>query len=115
MKDALGSVQSLLVLGGGSDIGLATAHALVAGRTRTVILAARRPGELAAAAAKLERAGASAVERIEFHAGDFQGHEQLVERVFDRDQDIDAVLLAFGVLDAYLSWNSVARDWLAVL
>jgi hypothetical protein len=24
-------------------------------------------------------------------------------------------LLAFGVLDAYLSWSSLARDWLAVV
>jgi len=24
-------------------------------------------------------------------------------------------LFAFGVLDAYLSWNSLARDWLAVV
>ncbi len=24
-------------------------------------------------------------------------------------------LFAFGMLDAYLSWNSLARDWLAVV
>ena len=24
-------------------------------------------------------------------------------------------LLAFGILDAYLSWNSLTRDWLAVV
>jgi decaprenylphospho-beta-D-erythro-pentofuranosid-2-ulose 2-reductase len=109
VKDALGSVQSLLVLGGGSEIGLATARALVAGRTRTVILAARRPDELVAAAEGLERAGARAVERVEFHAGDHQGHEQFVGRVFDRDEDIDAVLVAFGVLGDQRSMESDAR------
>ena len=42
MKDSLGSAQSLLVLGGTSDIAMATARKLVAGRTRTVHLAGRR-------------------------------------------------------------------------
>ena len=36
MKDALGEVQSVLVLGGTSDIGVATARALVERRARTV-------------------------------------------------------------------------------
>jgi decaprenylphospho-beta-D-erythro-pentofuranosid-2-ulose 2-reductase len=49
MKDALGSVQSVLVLGGGSDIALATVRALVAGRARRMVLAARRPDQLGAA------------------------------------------------------------------
>jgi decaprenylphospho-beta-D-erythro-pentofuranosid-2-ulose 2-reductase len=98
VKDALGSVQSLLVLGGGSEIGLATARSLVRGRTRTVILAARRPAELSQAAAALLEAGARSVERVEFHATDLQGHEALVNGIFDRDEDIDVVLVAFGVL-----------------
>ncbi|MDQ3931396.1 MAG: decaprenylphospho-beta-D-erythro-pentofuranosid-2-ulose 2-reductase, partial [Actinomycetota bacterium] len=38
MQDALGAVQSILVLGGGSDIGRATAQALVARRARRVVL-----------------------------------------------------------------------------
>ncbi|NBE53606.1 decaprenylphospho-beta-D-erythro-pentofuranosid-2-ulose 2-reductase, partial [Streptomyces sp. YC537] len=36
MKDAFGTPQSLLVLGGSSEIALATARRLVARRTRTV-------------------------------------------------------------------------------
>ncbi len=50
MKDALGSVNSVLVLGGGSEIALATMRALVARRARTVVLAARHPEELEPAA-----------------------------------------------------------------
>src|SRR5439155_25234386 len=46
MRDALGSVQSVLVLGGASDIALATVRELVADRTRTVVLAARDPDGL---------------------------------------------------------------------
>ena len=38
MRDALGGVQSVLVLGGGSEIALATVDRLVAGGCRTVVL-----------------------------------------------------------------------------
>ncbi|MDQ1386123.1 MAG: hypothetical protein QOG65_3502, partial [Actinomycetota bacterium] len=40
MKDALGEVQSVLVLGGTSDIALATARKVVARRAARVVLAA---------------------------------------------------------------------------
>ena len=53
MKDALGSVQSVLVLGGGSDIARATLRELVQRRTRTIVLAARDPGALEPVAAEL--------------------------------------------------------------
>lgn len=99
MKDALGSVGSVLVLGGGSEIAVATVRALVAGRTRTVILAARRPEELEATAGELRSAGASTVETVRFDAGDdAEAHAQLVGDVFDRLGDIDLVLVAAGVL-----------------
>ena len=51
MKDGLGRVDSVLVLGGTSEIGLATARALVAGGTRRVILAGRNSRSLEEAAA----------------------------------------------------------------
>jgi decaprenylphospho-beta-D-erythro-pentofuranosid-2-ulose 2-reductase len=98
VRDALGSVQTLLVLGGGSEIGLATARSLASERTRSVILAARDPDRLEAAAGELRAAGASDVELVAFDATDYASHEAFVERVFDRDGDIDAVVLAFGVL-----------------
>ena len=50
MRDALGGVQSVLVLGGGSDIALATVRKLVADRCRTVVLAGRDPRPLESAA-----------------------------------------------------------------
>ena len=56
MMDAVGTPQSVLLLGGTSDIGLATVRALVARRPARVVLAARPSprrdeavGELAAA------------------------------------------------------------------
>jgi decaprenylphospho-beta-D-erythro-pentofuranosid-2-ulose 2-reductase len=98
MKDALGSVQSVLVLGGGSDIALATVRALVAGRARRVVLAARRPDELGAAVEELRGAGAEHVDTIAFDADDVDSHERVVAEVFDRLGDVDVVLVAFGVL-----------------
>ena len=41
MRDALGAVQSVLVLGGNSEIAVATVRALIAGRCRTVVLGVR--------------------------------------------------------------------------
>ncbi|MFI6688221.1 decaprenylphospho-beta-D-erythro-pentofuranosid-2-ulose 2-reductase [Streptomyces sp. NPDC050485] len=96
MKDAFGSPQSLLVLGGTSEIGLATARRLVARRTRTVWLAGRPSPALDAAAAGLRELGAD-VHTLGFDALDSASHEGALGRVFAQG-DIDMVLLAFGVL-----------------
>jgi decaprenylphospho-beta-D-erythro-pentofuranosid-2-ulose 2-reductase len=98
VKDALGHPQSLLLLGGTSEIGLATARALVARRTRTVVLAGRRPSALEAAAADLREAGAGRVEVVDFDADDTASHAAFADHAFSSYGDIDVVLLAFGVL-----------------
>ena len=97
MKDALGSVQSALVLGGSSDIGRAIVRALVADRTRKVILAARDPDALGAASDELRAAGAQ-VEAVAFDAAETAAHPALIDSVFDEHGDIDLVLVTFGVL-----------------
>ena len=98
MQDALGNPQSALVLGGSSDIALATVRALVARRLRTVVLAGRDVGALERSAAELRDLGATTVEVEQFDALDVDGHEAFVDRVFDRHPHLDLVLLAFGVL-----------------
>ncbi len=98
MIDALGSPQSVLVLGGGSDIGLATAHAFVARRARTVVLAGRHPDDLGPALSALRDAGADRAEAVLFDADDTSSHEAFISDVFSRFGDIDLVLVAFGVL-----------------
>jgi decaprenylphospho-beta-D-erythro-pentofuranosid-2-ulose 2-reductase len=98
MRDALGSLQSVLVLGGGSDIALATVRELVADRTRTVVLAARDPDALAGAIEELRAAGAESVEAVRFDADDLDSHDAAIGGVFERHEDIDLVLVAFGVL-----------------
>lgn len=98
MQDALGNPQSALVLGGGSEIALATVRALVARRLRTVVLAGRDTAPLEAQADELRRLGAATVEVERFDALAVDTHEALVDRVFDRHPHLDLVLLAFGVL-----------------
>ena len=98
MKDALGSPQSLLLLGGTSEIGLATARALVSRGTRTVLLAGRRLDALENAAGELRAAGAERVEVLAFEADDTASHAAFADDAFSHYGDIDIVLLAFGVL-----------------
>lgn len=98
MRDAFGSVQSVLVLGGGSEIALATVKRLVADRTKTVILAARDPASLDPTRAELRGLGADSVETVRFDARETRTHPEVIDQVFDRPDDIDLVLVAFGVL-----------------
>ncbi|MCX4864993.1 MULTISPECIES: SDR family NAD(P)-dependent oxidoreductase [unclassified Streptomyces] len=95
MKDAFGAPQSLLVLGGTSEIALATARRLIALRTRTVRLAGRPGPALDAAAAELRARGAE-VRTVGFDALDAESHESTLGEIF-AEGDIDMVLLAFGI------------------
>lgn len=97
MRDGLGSVQSVLVLGGTSEIGLAMARALVADRARRVILAGRDPARLEEAGAELRTAGAE-VEVLPFDADRPEEHSETVSAAFRGEEDVDLVVVAFGVL-----------------
>lgn len=96
MKDAFGIPQSLLILGGTSEIALATARRLITRRTRTVWLAGRPTPALEEAAERLRRLGADA-RTVAFDALDPESHEAVLGKVF-AEGDIDMVLMAFGVL-----------------
>ncbi|MET9089111.1 decaprenylphospho-beta-D-erythro-pentofuranosid-2-ulose 2-reductase [Streptomyces sp. NPDC004237] len=96
MKDAFGLPQSLLVLGGTSEIALATARRLIARRTRTVWLAGRPSPALDRTAERLRALGPD-VHTVAFDALDHESHETALGKVF-ANGDIDMVLLAFGVL-----------------
>jgi len=97
VRDALGAVQSVLVLGGSSDIGVATARRLLGSRAGSVVLAGRRPDALVAAADALRRSGAGDVETVAFDADDTASHGAFVERICGV-RDFDVVVLAAGVL-----------------
>ncbi|HWB71401.1 MAG TPA: decaprenylphospho-beta-D-erythro-pentofuranosid-2-ulose 2-reductase [Egibacteraceae bacterium] len=110
MRDALGSVQSIVVLGGTSDIAVATARRLAAPRAATVVLAGRDPDGMAASAQALSAAGAGNVQTVPFDALDTDSHEGFVKDVWDRLGDVDVVLLAFGVLgDQQLAEHDTAE------
>ena len=98
MRDALGSVQSVLVLGGTSEIGLATVRALLDERMRKVVLGVRDPERARGAVESLRAGGGADVEAVAFDALQGEEHQALVDDLFDRHGDFDLVLLAFGVL-----------------
>lgn len=99
MKDSLGAVQSVLVLGGASEIGVAIASRLATPRRATVVLAGRHPEALAAAAAALGARGAGRVETMAFDADDTASHDATIAKAADlAGGDLDVVVLAFGLL-----------------
>ncbi|MEU6239699.1 decaprenylphospho-beta-D-erythro-pentofuranosid-2-ulose 2-reductase [Streptomyces sp. NPDC047024] len=95
MSAVSGPPRSLLVLGGTSEIALATARRLVARRTRTVWLAGRPSAALDRAAANLRDLGAD-VRTVAFDALDPESHETVLGKVF-AEGEVDLVLLAFGL------------------
>ena len=88
--------ETVLVLGGRSEIGLAVARRLAPGAT--VVLAARRSADLDDEEKALSDAGATAVDRIDFDADDLAAHGPVLDEVARRHGRLDVVVLAFGVL-----------------
>jgi short-subunit dehydrogenase len=87
---------TLLVLGGRSEIGLATARRLASGVP--VVLAARRADDLDEPERRLRNSGATAVHRVEFDADDLGGQRAVLDDVVARFGPLETVIVAFGVL-----------------
>jgi decaprenylphospho-beta-D-erythro-pentofuranosid-2-ulose 2-reductase len=99
LKDALGGIQSVLVLGGSSEIGVAIAAKLAGPRHATVILAGRRPDALESAAGRVRANGAGRVDCLPFDANDTDSHDEVLATAAKHARgDLDVVVLAFGVL-----------------
>jgi len=97
--DSLGRPQSVLVLGGTSEIGSAVVHAFAEqGRLRRVILAGRNPGALEQTAAEVRTTARAEVTVDHLEATDPSSLVSVVDRAFDGG-DVDIVLLALGVLE----------------
>jgi decaprenylphospho-beta-D-erythro-pentofuranosid-2-ulose 2-reductase len=108
MIDAVGNPQSLLLLGGTSEIGLAIARRYAARRPLRVVLAARPSPRLDAAVAALRDTGAT-VSTVDFEATDLAAHPATLDKAF-ADGDIDVAVVAFGLLgDAEQAWQEHAR------
>ncbi|MDP9220901.1 MAG: SDR family NAD(P)-dependent oxidoreductase [Actinomycetota bacterium] len=95
MNDQHPTLHRVLLLGGTSEIGLATVGALALGPGAEVILAGRDPARLAAAGAGLPEHVDSTV-RV-FDARDVEGTRAVVAETFATG-DVDLVIAAFGVL-----------------
>jgi decaprenylphospho-beta-D-erythro-pentofuranosid-2-ulose 2-reductase len=98
VKDSLGMVQTILVLGGTSEIGLGIARQLVGPRHASVVLAGRDPAGLEAAAVELRDHGAGVVETVAFDALDFDSHDAVIDKAVGLIGDLDVVVMAFGRL-----------------
>jgi decaprenylphospho-beta-D-erythro-pentofuranosid-2-ulose 2-reductase len=99
MKDALGAVNSVLVLGGSSDIGAAIAAKLAAPRSATVVLAGRDIEGVARTAEVVRQAGAGRVETLHFDALETASHDDvLAAAAATAGGDLDVVVIAFGLL-----------------
>lgn len=95
MQNALHEPQSIVLLGGTSEIGRAVVDELLSASTTTLVLACRRPGE--ANPEHFERAGLDVVVET-FDAAATETHEAFARRLATEHGDLDVVILAFGVL-----------------
>ncbi|GHF59216.1 decaprenylphospho-beta-D-erythro-pentofuranosid-2-ulose 2-reductase [Amycolatopsis bartoniae] len=108
MIDAVGNPQSLLLLGGTSDIALAIARKYLAERPVKVVLAARATERRKVAAEQLRAAGAE-VSEVDFEAADTASHPAVLDQAF-AGGDIDVAVVAFGLLgDAEQLWQDHAK------
>ncbi|MFC4005069.1 decaprenylphospho-beta-D-erythro-pentofuranosid-2-ulose 2-reductase [Prauserella oleivorans] len=108
MIDAVGNPQSLLLLGGTSDIALAIAERYLAERPLRIVLAARPSARLDDAAKRLRDKGAE-VSTVDFDAKDTASHPAVIEKAF-AGGDIDVTVVAFGLLgDAEEVWQDHAK------
>jgi len=102
--NSLGEPQSVLVLGGTSDIALATVRSWAGAGGLRVVLAARPSARRSAAAAELRALGME-VRELDFEAERTETHPGLVRDAFATG-DIDVAIVAFGVLeDEERSWQ----------
>jgi decaprenylphospho-beta-D-erythro-pentofuranosid-2-ulose 2-reductase len=108
VKDAIGNVQRVVVLGGTSEIALATVAKLTAQRRDVQVTLAARPGERrATAAATLEALGLQ-VSEVDFEAAERTSYERAISDAFESGGDVDVVIVAFGLLgDQERAWRDI--------
>ncbi len=99
MQNSFGEPQTIVLLGGTSDIGLAIVRELVTPALRHVVLAVRDvDAARATSAADSLRTAEVVVTVMPFDAVAFESHAAFVDNVVAAMGDLDVVVMAFGVL-----------------
>jgi decaprenylphospho-beta-D-erythro-pentofuranosid-2-ulose 2-reductase len=107
MINAVGAPQSLLLLGGTSDIARAVALELAERTSSLRVVLAARPGERRDRAADELVAAGCRVEVLDFDADDLDAHATTVAAAA-RDGDVDVAVVAYGILgDNEVAWTDV--------
>lgn len=112
--DAVGNPQTILLLAGTSEIGLAICERYLQNAHARIVLAAmpNDPGR-DAAVAQMKAAGARSVELVDFEATDPESHPETINEAFAHG-DVDVAIVAFGVLgDAEELWQDQRKAVLA--
>ncbi|MCW2651320.1 MAG: decaprenylphospho-beta-D-erythro-pentofuranosid-2-ulose 2-reductase [Mycobacterium sp.] len=107
MLDAVGNPQTILLLGGTSEIGLAICGRYLQNASARIVLAALPddPGR-DDAVAQMKNAGAKSVELIDFDAVETETHPNVIGQAF-AGGDVDVAIVAFGLLgDAEELWQN---------
>jgi decaprenylphospho-beta-D-erythro-pentofuranosid-2-ulose 2-reductase len=95
--DAVGDPQTILVLGGTSEIGLAiTAEYLATAPARVILAALPNDPKRDASVAQMQAAGAREVEVIDFDALETDAHPAVIEKAWAKG-DVDVAIVAFAV------------------
>lgn len=108
MNDALGNVARILVLGGTSQIALATVARMTAGRRGVQVTLAARPGPRRTAAAADLAGKGLVVTEVDLEVTERASYQSAIAQAFDSGGDVDVVLIAFGVLgDQERAWQDL--------
>jgi decaprenylphospho-beta-D-erythro-pentofuranosid-2-ulose 2-reductase len=97
VKNAVGEAQTIVLLGGTSEIGVAVVRAALSPFTRTVVLACRN-SEAGEAVAASMRSESLTVEVLPYDGADTASHQAAIDGIAARHGDLDLVVVAFGVL-----------------
>jgi decaprenylphospho-beta-D-erythro-pentofuranosid-2-ulose 2-reductase len=110
MENSFGQPQSVVVLGGSSDIARALTKRLCASRAHTVVLCGRNQELLNEAAEEAKDYGASTIDTVIFDAEDVSDAQRVVSEAFEKvGEDVDLVVVAVGLLgDQFAQENDAA-------
>src|SRR6201999_1364437 len=105
--DATGNPQTILLLGGTSEIGLAICERYLQNARARIVLAAMPDDPLRdEAVAQMKAAEARSVELVDFDALQPEDHPKVFDQIFAHG-DVDVAIVAFGLLgDAEELWQN---------